>query len=158
MAAVYKTPVSVLVVLYTAELEVLLLERADRPGFWQSVTGSQDAGETLAQTARREVFEETGFDTDSFELTDWRKENRYEIYLRWRGRYAPGITHNTEHVFGLRLPRILPVTLAAREHLQYAWLPWRDAADKVFSWSNAAAIRELPARNNPASVTDKNCD
>ena len=158
MAAAYKTPVSVLVVIYTAELDVLLLERADRPGFWQSVTGSQDAGETLAQTARREVFEETGFDTDSFELTDWRKENRYEIYLRWRGRYAPGITHNTEHVFGLRLPRILPVTLAAREHLQYAWLPWRDAADKVFSWSNAAAIRELPARNNPASVTDKDCD
>jgi len=158
VAAPYKTPVSVLVVIHTAELEVLLLERADRPGFWQSVTGSQDAGETLAQTARREVFEETGFDTDSFELTDWRKENRYEIYLRWRGRYAPGITHNTEHVFGLRLPRILPVTLAAREHLQYAWLPWRDAADKVFSWSNAAAIRELPARNNPASVTDKNCD
>ena len=158
MAAAYKTPVSVLVVIYTAELEVLLLERADRPGFWQSVTGSQDAGETLAQTARREVLEETGFDTDSFELTDWRKENRYEIYLRWRGRYAPGITHNTEHVFGLRLPRMLPVTLAAREHLQYAWLPWRDAADKVFSWSNAAAIRELPARNNPASVTDKNCD
>ena len=158
MAAAYKTPVSVLVVIHTTELEVLLLERADRPGFWQSVTGSQDAGETLAQTARREVFEETGFDTDSFELTDWRKENRYEIYLRWRGRYAPGITHNTEHVFGLQLPRILPVTLAAREHLQYAWLPWRDAADKVFSWSNAAAIRELPARNNPASVTDKNCD
>ena len=155
---VYKIPQSVLVVVYTPRLDVLLLERADRPGFWQSVTGSQDAGETLAQTARREVFEETGFDTDSFELTDWRKENRYEIYLRWRGRYAPGITHNTEHVFGLRLPRILPVTLAAREHLQYAWLPWRDAADKVFSWSNAAAIRELPARNNPASVTDKNCD
>ena len=158
MAAAYKTPVSVLVVIHTAELEVLLLERADRPGFWQSVTGSQDAGETLAQTARREVFEETGFDTESFELADWRKENRYEIYLRWRSRYAPGITHNTEHVFGLRLPRILPVTLAAREHLQYSWLPWRDAADKVFSWSNAAAIRELPARNNPASVTDKNCD
>ena len=158
MVAAYKKPVSVLVVIHTAELDVLLLERADRPGFWQSVTGSQDAGETLAQTARREVFEETGFDTDSFELTDWRKENRYEIYLRWRGRYAPGITHNTEHVFGLRLPRILPVTLAVREHLQYAWLPWRDAADKVFSWSNAAAIRELPARNNPASITDKDCD
>jgi dATP pyrophosphohydrolase len=146
----YKLPVSVLVVIHTADLQVLLLERADRPGFWQSVTGSQDAGETLRQTARREVFEETGFDADSFELVDWRRENRYEIYLRWRGRYASGITHNTEHVFGLRLPGILPVTLAAREHLQFDWLPWRDAADKVFSWSNAAAIRELPRRNNPA--------
>ncbi len=146
----YKLPVSVLVVIYTADLEVLLLERADRPGFWQSVTGSQDAGETLRQTARREVFEETGLDTEGFELVDWRRENRYEIYQRWRGRYAPGITHNTEHVFGLRLPGVLPVTLAAREHLQFIWLPWRDAADRVFSWSNAAAIRELPLRNNPA--------
>jgi dATP pyrophosphohydrolase len=145
----YKLPVSVLVVIYTTDLEVLLLERADRPGFWQSVTGSQDGGETLRQTARREVFEETGLDTEGFELVDWRRENRYEIYQRWRGRYAPGITHNTEHVFGLRLPGVLPVTLAAREHLQFIWLPWREAADRVFSWSNAAAIRELPRCNNP---------
>ena len=150
MTTPYKLPVSVLVVIYTADLEVLLLERADRPGFWQSVTGSQDAGETLRETARREVFEETGLDTDSFELVDWRRENRYEIYLRWRSRYAPGITHNTEHVFGLRVPGELPVTLAAREHLQFMWVPWRDAVDRVFSWSNAVAIRELPRRNNPA--------
>jgi len=146
----YKLPVSVLVVIYTAGLEVLLLERADRPGFWQSFTGSQDAGEALRETARREVFEETGFDAERFDLVDWQRENRYEIYQRWRGRYAPGITHNTEHVFGLRLPGVLPVTLAAREHLQFMWVPWRDAADRVFSWSNAAAIRELPQRNNPA--------
>jgi dATP pyrophosphohydrolase len=148
VAALYKLPVSVLVVIHTADLQVLLLERADRPGFWQSVTGSQDAGETLRQTARREVFEETGLEADDFELVDWRRENRYEIYLHWRARYAPGITHNTEHVFGLRLPAILPVKLAAREHLQFIWLPWRDASDQVFSWSNADAIRELPRRYN----------
>lgn len=146
----YKLPVSVLVVIYTRALDVLLIERADRPGFWQSVTGSQDAGEMLIETARREVREETGLDADAYELIDWRKQNRYEIYLRWRGRYAPGITHNTEHVFGLRLPQRMPVKLAVQEHLQFTWLPWRDAADKVFSWSNADAIRELPQRNNPA--------
>ena len=142
----YKIPVSVLVVIHTPELQVLLLERADRPGFWQSVTGSQDAGETLLETARREVFEETGLDAGCYGLADWRRQNEYEIYRRWRSRYAPGVTHNTEHVFSLQLPQALPVTLAAKEHLQYVWLPWRDAADKVFSWSNADAIRELPER------------
>ncbi len=142
----YKIPVSVLVVIHTPQLQVLLLERADRPGFWQSVTGSQNAGETLAQTAQREVLEETGLDAGRYGLADWRKQNQYEIYRRWRSRYAPGVTHNTEHVFSLQLPQTLPVTLAANEHLQYVWLPWRDAADKVFSWSNADAIRELPQR------------
>ena len=150
MGASYKIPVSVLVVIHTPELEVLLLERADRPGFWQSVTGSRDEGENLRQTAQREVFEETGLDAERFMLTDWRTQNEYEIYQRWRGRYAPGVTHNTEHVFGLQVPAVVPVTLAPREHLRFTWLPWRDAADKVFSWSNAGAIRELPRRNNPA--------
>lgn len=147
MTTQYKIPVSVLVVIHTADLQVLLLERADRPGFWQSVTGSRDADEDLlAQTARREVHEETGLDAAAYRLLDWQKTNEYEIYQSWRGRYAPGVTHNTEHVFSLCLPAPLAVTLAPREHLRFAWLPWRDAADKVFSWSNAEAIRELPAR------------
>lgn len=149
--AQYKIPVSVLVVIHTPDLQVLLLERADRPGFWQSVTGSQDEGETLPQTAQREVREETGLDVQQFELADWRKQNEYEIYQRWRGRYAPGVTHNTEHVFSLQVPAALPVTLALREHLQQLWLPWRDAADKVFSWSNADAIRDLPRRLLPGA-------
>jgi dATP pyrophosphohydrolase len=144
MTQQYKIPVSVLVVIHTVDLQVLLIERADRAGFWQSVTGSLDPGEVSpAQTAQREVFEETGLDAAAFELRDWHKQNQYEIYQHWRARYAPGVTHNTEHVFSLRVPAPLPVTLAPREHLQYLWLPWREAADKVFSWSNAEAIREL---------------
>ncbi len=142
----YKIPVSVLVLVHTADLQVLLLERADRPGFWQSVTGSQDAGETLPQTAQRELAEETGIVADAAALTDWQRQNRYEIYAHWRSRYAPGITHNTEHVFSLKLPRVQDITLAPREHLDYKWLPWREAADCVFSWSNAEVIRELPRR------------
>jgi dATP pyrophosphohydrolase len=142
-----KVPESVLVVIHTPDLRVLLLERADHPGFWQSVTGSKErADEPLAQTCRREVLEETGIDTAAHELTDWQLVNRYEIYAHWRHRYPEGVTHNTEHVFGLQVPEALPVTIAPREHLRYEWLPWEQAAERCFSWSNAEAIRQLPAR------------
>jgi dATP pyrophosphohydrolase len=142
----YKIPVSVLVVVHTPALDVLLLERADRPGFWQSVTGSQDDGESLEQTAVRELREETGLDAVRYRLANWSKQNRYEIYHSWRSRYAPGVTHNTEHVFALTVPGCTDIVIEPREHLRYEWLPWREAADKVFSWSNAEAIRELPQR------------
>jgi len=136
-----KLPVSVLVVVHTAELEVLLLERASRAGFWQSVTGSVDhLGEPLADAAAREVLEETGIDVRQGALERWPAVNTFEIYVRWRHRFAPGVTHNTEHVFGLSLPRALPVTLARDEHVAFKWLPWREAAGQCFSWSNRDAI------------------
>jgi dihydroneopterin triphosphate diphosphatase len=146
VAKAWKVPVSTLVVIHTPALEVLLLERADHPGFWQSVTGSQDEGEALAQTAAREVREETGIDASRYALKDWQVENVYEIYAVWRHRYQPGVTHNTEHVFSLEVPAGEPVRVAPREHLQSIWLPWRDAAAKVFSWSNRQAILMLPER------------
>ncbi len=139
-----KVPVSTLVVIYTPALDVLLLERADRPGYWQSVTGSQDPGETLAQTAEREVREETAIDARRYALADWRVSNVYEIYAIWRHRYPPGVTHNTEHAFGLRVPGRIEVRLDPREHLRYRWAPWREAAREVFSWSNRQAILMLP--------------
>lgn len=141
-----KIPISVLVLIHTPALEVLLLERADHPGYWQSVTGSQNQGETLAQTAVREVEEETGLEAHMHRLTDWRLQNEYEIFPEWRWRYPAGVTHNTEHVFGLLLPAPLAVRVAPREHLAFHWLPWEDAAQRCFSWSNAAAIRKLPER------------
>jgi dATP pyrophosphohydrolase len=144
-----KIPISTLVVIHTADLDVLLLERADRPGYWQSVTGSQHAGETLRETAVREVGEETGIDAGRFELTPWNLQNVFEIYPIWRHRYGPGVTHNTEHVFGLRLPARVPVRLAPDEHLAFEWTPWRDAAERVFSWSNRKAILELERRTAP---------
>ena len=145
-----KIPESVLVVIHTAALDVLLIERADHPGFWQSVTGSKDAlDEPNEVTARREVLEETGIDIGSAavplaNLRDWALRNVYEIYPVWRHRYAAGVTHNTEHVFGLRVPRDVPVTLSPREHVARVWLPWREAADRCFSPSNAEAILQLP--------------
>jgi len=142
----YKIPISTLVVVYTPDLEVLLIERADFPDHWQSVTGSQEPGESLAQTARREVMEETGIDAEAYGgVVDWRMRNVFEIYRRWSGRYPPGTTHNTEHVFGLEVPGRVAVTLAPREHLRYEWLPWRQAAARCFSWTNRAAIEALPA-------------
>jgi len=164
----YKIPESVLVVIHTAALEVLLLERADKPGFWQSVTGSKDTpDEALQSTAIREVAEETGIVIQQAlprnaqkaqqnsptspatvtldNLCDWQLSNIFEIYPVWRHRYAPGTIHNTEHVFGLQVPRDISITLAPREHLNFAWLPYREAADKCFSASNAEAILQLPA-------------
>lgn len=148
---IFKIPESVLVVIHTVDTQVLLLERADHPGFWQSVTGSKDTpGETLFETVYREVREETGLDARQYRLTDWVCQYQYEIYLHWRHRYAPGVTHNTEHVFSLQLPAPLPITLAPREHLQYVWLPWQQAAEKCFSWTNVQAIQQLPAHIQPA--------
>ncbi|MFN6994449.1 MAG: dihydroneopterin triphosphate diphosphatase [Aquincola tertiaricarbonis] len=146
----FKIPESVLVVIHTPALEVLLIERADKPGFWQSVTGSKDTlDEPLTETAVREVFEETGIviGSDSVPLSalrDWQLANLYEIYPVWRHRYAPGVTRNTEHVFGLRVPAGIPITLSSREHTALAWLPWQEAADRCFSPSNAEAILQLP--------------
>jgi len=142
----YKQPVSVLVVIHTPDLRILLLERADKAGYWQSVTGSREGDEPLLETAQREVMEETGLDATRYALTDWQYTNRYEIYEHWRHRYPPGTTHNSEHVFGLMLPEALPVTLSPQEHLQYCWLPWQEAAEKVFSHTNKDAILRLAAR------------
>ena len=149
VSSLYKIPESVLVVIYTPDLEVLLIERADAPGFWQSVTGSKDrVDEPFEATAAREVLEETGLvaAAGANRLQDWGVENVYEIYPGWRGRYAPGVVHNTERLFGLSLPTAMPVVLSPREHVDYCWLPWREAADRCFSPSNAEAILQLPRR------------
>jgi len=148
-----KIPVSTLVLVHTPDLRVLLLERADFPGFWQSVTGSQEQGESLVQTATRELKEETGIDAaDHGGVADWQLTNVYEIYPRWRHRYPEGTTHNTEHVFALEVPDAVPVRLSPREHLSHVWLPWQEAAAKCFSWSNRAAIEALPARSASHSI------
>lgn len=141
---VYKRPVSVLVVIHTPALDVLLLERAAHPGFWQSVTGSQEPGEALRLTARREVVEETGIAAPDDDFRDWRLNNRYEIFPQWRHRYPPGTTHNTEHVFSLCIPSACGITLSPGEHRAARWLPYRDAAAACFSWSNRDAILMLP--------------
>ena len=145
-----KIPESVLVVIHTPLLDVLLIERADMPGYWQSVTGSKDeADEPLETTAIREVAEETGIligsgDVPRAQLRAWGLVNVYDIYPQWQHRYAAGVTKNTEHVYGLCVPRTVQVTLAPREHIAHVWLPWRDAVARCSSASNAEAIMHLP--------------
>jgi dATP pyrophosphohydrolase len=138
-----KIPVSVLVLIHTPDLQVLLIDRADKPGFWQSVTGSIEGTETLRETAIREVQEETGLQAEQYKLEDWHLSHVYEIYPHWRYRYAAGVTENTEHIFGLELPVPVPVMLNPREHVGYAWVDWREAAKQVFSWTNVEALRAL---------------
>jgi dATP pyrophosphohydrolase len=148
----HKTPVSVLVLIHTPDLQVLLLERASHPGYWQSVTGSIEDGESLAETARREVLEETGIDASTGVLKPWNIANRFEIFAEWRHRYAPGVTHNLEHVYTLQVPYPVDVTIAPDEHLAWRWLPWRAAADAVFSWTNRDAILLLAMQQRQAKL------
>lgn len=139
-----KIPVSVLVVIHTAALEILLLERAARPGYWQSVTGSIDRiDEPLEDAARREVFEETGIHAAPERFVRWNLMRTFEIYPQWRHRFAPGTTHNDEHMFSLEIPAAVPVRLAPEEHTAWLWMPWREAVEKCFSWTNRDAIRVL---------------
>jgi dihydroneopterin triphosphate diphosphatase len=139
----YKTPISALVLIHTSDLQVLIMERADKPDFWQSVTGSVEGNETPYEAAIREVQEETGLNALDFDFKDWRASNVYEIYPHWRHRYAPGVTENTEHLFGLCLPSTLPIRLAPKEHTNYEWVDWREAAQRVFSWTNVDALKRL---------------
>ena len=141
----FKIPESVLVVIHTPEQHVLLIERADHPGFWQSVTGSKDSpDESLVNTALREVQEETGIQADASQFKDWAVSNVYDIYPAWQHRYPPGITRNTEHVFSLCVSSGTPITLSPTEHTAFQWLPYRAAADVCYSPSNAEAILMLP--------------
>ena len=138
-----KTPISALVLIHTTDLQVLIMERADKAGFWQSVTGSIEGDETPYQAAIREVLEETGLDALTYEFKDWHASNTYEIYPHWRHRYAEGVTENVEHLFGLTLPSAIEIKLAPEEHIRYEWVDWREAAQRVFSWTNVDALKRL---------------
>ncbi|WP_398309632.1 dihydroneopterin triphosphate diphosphatase [Zoogloea sp.] len=146
-----KQPISVLVVIHTPGLDVLVMERAGGTGLWQSVTGSREGDEVPVATALREVAEETGIIATGDDLIDWRLSNRFLILPRWRQRYAPGVTHNTEHLFSLCLPAPVAPSLAPDEHTAACWLPWQEAAERVFSWTNRDAIRLLARRFSPAA-------
>lgn len=144
----YKTPISALVMIYTQnpqtqDLQVMIMERADKAGYWQSVTGSIEGDESPYQAAIREVFEETGLNALDYDFQDWHASNVYEIYPHWRHRYAPGVTENIEHLFALSLPNKLPIKLAPNEHIDYEWVDWREAAKRVFSWTNVDALKRL---------------
>ena len=146
----FKIPQSVLVIIHTADRQVLLMRRADSMAgedYWQPVTGSKDAeADSWVQTAIREVAEETGIDAcaPGCTLRDWNLENIYPIYPQWLHRYAPGVRMNTEHVLSLQVPSYTKIVLSPREHTAYAWHDWQEAAQRCYSLSNSEAILWLP--------------
>ncbi len=143
IAKQYKIPVSILVIIYTKDMEILLLHRKDKKNFWQSVTGSIEEGESPVNAAKRELLEETGIDHKKFLLLDWKFSQQYEIFPHWRYRYEPNVTHNIEHVFSVELPEKIIVNLEPSEHKEYKWVPLHDAIKEVFSGTNADALKKL---------------
>lgn len=143
IAKQYKIPVSILVIIYTKDMEILLLHRKDKKNFWQSVTGSIEEGESPVNAAKRELLEETGIDHKEFLLLDWKFSQQYEIFPHWRYRYEPNVTHNIEHVFSVELPEKIIVNLEPSEHKEYKWVPLHDAIKEVFSGTNADALKKL---------------
>ena len=140
VSLLFKRPESVLVVVYTVELEVLLICRQNPKGFWQSVTGSLEPLENPAQAAQRELFEETGIMAD---VTDHGIQRIFPITPAWQTRYAPGVTENLEHEFSVQLPQRRPITLDSEEHCDYQWLPLVEAIAKVSSRSNRSALQTI---------------
>ena len=143
IAKQYKIPVSILVIIYTKDMEILLLHRKDKKNFWQSVTGSIEEGESPVNAAKRELLEETGIDHQEFLLLDWKFSQQYEIFPHWRYRYEPNVTHNIEHVFSVELPEKIIVNLEPSEHKEYKWVPLHNAIKEVFSGTNADALKKL---------------
>jgi dihydroneopterin triphosphate diphosphatase len=156
-----KIPVSVLVVMISPAGDFLLIERADKAGYWQSVTGSLDFPDELPlHAAVRELAEETGFKATPVQyptvreaspaallqpgvLRPWPHSLQYEIFEHWRYRYPQGVTHNTEHWFMVCVPADFTPQLAVNEHVRYAWLKASGAAERCFSPNNAQAILDL---------------
>ena len=130
-----------MIVIYTAGGEFLLLERRRPPGFWQSVTGSLEWGETADSAARRELLEETGITQGRLCNLQWTQV--YEILPSFGKKYAPGITRNLEHAFALKLPERVPVSLSESEHVRYRWSNAADAIATVSSSTNRAVIANL---------------
>ena len=136
----FKRPESVLVVIYSTCGKVLLLQRKDRPDFWQSVTGSLEWEESAESAAKRELFEETGLSGEA--IVNCHTSNSFTLFPHWRHRYPPRVRRNREHLFLVACESPSAVTLSPSEHLAYEWMDWQLAAEKVFSWTNRTAIEQ----------------
>jgi len=137
----YRRPESVLVVVYTAALECLLLERVRPAGFWQSVTGALEWGESAYDAAVRELAEETGLSHRG--MRDAETQRCFPILPEWRSKYAPDVETNVEHLLYLELPARRAVRLNPEEHSRHAWLELEAAIAKVSSWTNRLALEAL---------------
>ena len=142
----FRRPVSVLVIVYSNDAQVLLLRRAKPFDFWQSVTGSLKPGETHAQAAARELAEETGLIGEA-ELVYSGVSRQFVIDTRWRDRFEPGVVENVEFEWHYRLPAPVAITVSENEHSEYVWVPNDEAAERVWSWTNRDAVLGLPGRS-----------
>jgi bis(5'-nucleosidyl)-tetraphosphatase len=108
---------------------LLVLSRLTKRPLWEFPKGGVDEGETLLQTALRELEEETGIRSDSVQLVsgfEWRESYRFTS-----GRETERTLIQKDVTYFLAETSVVEVTLAASELSEYAWLELEEATRRI---------------------------
>jgi len=124
--------------------EYLMLHRVlPRLSFWQPVTGGVESGETIEQTARRELAEETGFPPDDLRPVGFTYSFPPDEFFK--NVYETPPDEIVVHVFVARVPSGAEPKIDAVEHDEYQWCSYDQALDLLHWWDDKESIKQVAA-------------